>query len=105
MRIHLMKLAVACAVVLAAGALFFVEIEVPTFGIEDSASTVRGSLSVSLEDLGLDSNLGESSFLLNGGFALLSGAFVCVAVAKRRRGSIIGRDHPHRRSGDSVASA
>src|SRR5208282_6240382 len=32
----------------------------------------------------LNNNLGEFSFLLNGGFALLSAAFACFAIAKRR---------------------
>jgi hypothetical protein len=103
MRIHLMKLAVTCAVGLAAGSLFFLENKVSAFGIDDSASAVRGSLGVYLEDLGLNGNLGESSFLLNGGFALLSVAFMCFAVAKRRRVSTSGRHHQHRRSADSVA--
>src|ERR1700677_117218 len=84
MRIHLQAV-VTSAVLLAAVALLFAEINVPAVGIDDFGSAVRGSLGVSLEDLSLDHNLGEFSFLLNGGFALLSGAFACFAVANRRR--------------------
>ena len=84
MRISLQSV-VTRAVLLAAVALLFVEINVPAVGIDHSASAVRGSLGVSLEELGLNNNLGEFSFLLNGGFALLSGAFAYFAVAKRRR--------------------
>jgi hypothetical protein len=104
MRVHLQSV-VICAVLLAAVALLFVEIKVPAVGIDDSASAVRGSLGVSLEDLSLNNNPGEFSFLLNGGFALLSGAFVCFAVAKRRREPMGGLDHQdHWRSGDPVSS-
>ena len=57
----------------------------------DPASAVRGSLGVSLENLSLSSNFGELAFLVNGGFALLSGAFACFAVARRHREP--SRDH------------
>jgi hypothetical protein len=104
MRIYLQSV-VTCAVLLAAVAPLFVEINVPAVGIDDFASAVRGSLGVSLEELGLDNNLGEFSFLLNGGFALLSGAFAYFTVAKRRREPMSGHDHQdHWRSGDSAAS-
>ena len=104
MRIHLQTL-VTCAGVLAAVALLFVEIKVPAVGIDDYASAVRGSLGVSLEDLGVYNEFGEISFLLNGGFALLSGVFACLAVAKRPRKPMSGRDQKdHWQSGDSVAS-
>ena len=71
----------------------------------DSASAVRGSLGVSLESLSFSNNFGKLVFLLNGGFALLSGALVCSAVAKHRREPI--RDHDHfgdLRSENSVMS-
>ena len=47
----------------------------PHYGLEmhaveaDPASAVRGSLGVSLENLGLSNDLGKLVFLLNGGFA------------------------------------
>jgi hypothetical protein len=84
MRIHLQAL-VTCAALLAAVALLVVEINVPAVGIDDFGSAVRGSLGVSLEDLSLSHNLGVLSLLLNGGFALLSGAFACFVVAKHHR--------------------
>jgi hypothetical protein len=102
MRIHLQSVA-ACAVVLAAVALLSAEIKVPAVGIDDSASAVRGSLGVPLEDLSLSNDLGELSFLLNGGFALLAGAFACFAAVKRRREPVSGHHLPNRwRSGDAV---
>ena len=57
----------------------------------DPASAVRGSLGVSLEDLSLSNKLGKLVFLLNGGFALLFGAFACFAAARRHREPT--RDH------------
>jgi hypothetical protein len=103
MRTHLQS-AAACAAVLAAGALLFAEIQVPAAGI-DSASAVRGSLGVTLQDLSLDDNLGQLSFVLNGGVALLSGVFACVAVVKGRRDSTSSRDRrDHRRSRDPMQS-
>src|ERR1700722_1233475 len=71
----------------------------------DPASAVRGSLGDSLENLGLSNNFGKLVFLLNGGFALLSGAFACFAVARHHREAI--RDHDpfgDWRSGNSVTS-
>jgi hypothetical protein len=104
MRIHLQAV-VTCAVLLAAIALLFVEVKVPTVGIDDFGSAVRGALGVSLEDLSLNHNPGEFSFLLNGGFALLCGAFACFTAAKRRHEPMSGYDHQdHWRSGDSAAS-
>jgi hypothetical protein len=103
MRTHLQSVA-ACAAVLAASALLFAEIHVPAVEI-DSASAVRGSLGVTLLDLSLDNNLGQLSFVLNGGVALLSGVFACVAVAKGRRDSTSSRDRrDHRRRGDPMES-
>lgn len=70
----------------------------------DPASAVRGSLGVSLEDLTLSNHLGELVFLLNGGFALLFGAFACFAAARHEP----NRDHGHFgdwRSGNSVTSS
>jgi hypothetical protein len=83
----------------------------PNYGLEvpaveaDPASAVRGSLGVSLEYLSLSNNLGKLVFFLNGGFALLAGAFACFAVAGHHREPI--RDHDHVgdwRSGNSVTS-
>jgi hypothetical protein len=102
MRIHLQSVR-ACAAVLAAVALLSVEIKLPAVGIDDSASAVRGSLGVPLDNLSLSNDLGKLSFLLNGGFVLLSGAFVCFAVAKRRRVPLSGHDHQDLwHSGDAV---
>lgn len=82
--------------VLAGLALLFAGINVPAVGIDDFASAVRGALGGSLEDLGLGSDIGDLSFLLNGGFALLAGILVCFVLARRRRKS--SRDHDHRDS-------
>ena len=71
----------------------------------DPATAVRGSLGVSLENLSLSNNLGELAVLLNGGFALLSGAVACFAVARRHREPIRDRDHlDDWRSGNSVTT-
>jgi hypothetical protein len=83
----------------------------PYYGLEvpaveaDFASAVQGSLGVSLEDLSLSNNLGKLAFLLNGGFALLFGAFACFAAARHHREPI--RDHDPLgdwSSGNSVTS-
>jgi hypothetical protein len=104
MRIHL-QWVVTFAVVLSSVALLFGEIKVPAVEIDDSASAVRGSLGLSLEELSLNNDLGESSYFLNCGFALLSGASACFAVARRRR-KPMGLHDPqdYRHSRDSVAS-
>jgi hypothetical protein len=83
-RIHSPSIAEGAAV-LAAVALLFAEMKMPAVGIDDSASTVRGALGVTDEYLGLDNDLGKLSFLLNGGFALLSVIVACFALAKHRR--------------------
>jgi hypothetical protein len=83
----------------------------PHYGLEvhaveaDPASAVRGSLGVSLENLSLSNDLGKLVFLLNGGFALLSAALTCFAVARHHR-EPIHEDDPSRdwRSGNSVTS-
>lgn len=46
----------------------------------DPATVVRGSLGVSLQDLGINSTVGHLSFYLNGGLALLFGALAAIAV-------------------------
>jgi hypothetical protein len=77
--------------------------EVPTVET-DPASAVRGSLGVSLEDLSLSESLGKLVFLLNGGFALLFGAFACFAAARHHEPT---RDHDplgNWSSGNSVTS-
>jgi hypothetical protein len=106
MRIHLPLMvtsAVAIAAI-AAVALFFAEIRLPAVEI-DAASAVRGSLGAPLEDLSLDNSSGEFSFLLNGGFVLLSGAFACFAVVGRRRTPSNDREHVGNwPSGNSVPS-
>jgi hypothetical protein len=51
----------------------------------DPATAVRGSLGVSLEDLGIKSTIGELSLYLNGGLALLSGALAALLVRANRR--------------------
>jgi hypothetical protein len=91
--------------------LFFVAASFMVFGVAhaaveaDPASVVRGSLGVSLDSLSLSSNFGELVFLLNGGFALLFGAVVFFAVARRDLKPI--RDHGHLAdwgSGDSAST-
>jgi len=59
----------------------------------DAASAVRGSLGVSLENIGFGNDFGDLAFVLNGGFALLSCAVACFAVATRHREPIHDRDH------------
>jgi hypothetical protein len=82
----------------------------PSYGSEvaaveaDPATAVRGSLGVSFDNLSLSNNVGKLVFLLNGGFALLFGAFACFAVARHHEPN---RDHGHFgnwRSGNSVTS-
>jgi hypothetical protein len=101
MRIHLRGVA-TCIALLAAVALLFVELNAPAVGLDDFGSSIPGALDASLEDLSLSQDLGKLSFLLNGGFALLSGAFACFAVAIRPHAPMSG--HDHWRSGDSVTS-
>jgi hypothetical protein len=80
-----------------ASTVFFVAASFMAFGVAhaaveaDPASAVRGSLGVSLDSLSPSSNFGELAFLLNGGFALLFGAVVFFAVARRDRKPL--RDH------------
>jgi hypothetical protein len=83
----------------------------PYYGLEapaveaDPAAAERGSLGVSLESLSLSNNLGKLVFLLNGGFALLSGAFACFAAVRHYREP--NRDHDslgNWSSGNSVTS-
>jgi hypothetical protein len=59
-------------------------------GEPDSASAVRGSLGVSLDDLLLSNGAGATVFLLNAGFLLLFAA-ICIAVrrADARKGKHI----------------
>jgi len=91
--------------------LFFVAASFMVFGVAqaaveaDPASAVLGSLGVSLDSLSLSNNFGELVFLLNGGFALIFGAVVFFAVARRDRKPI--RDHGHLAdwgSGDSAST-
>jgi hypothetical protein len=51
-------------------------------GESDSASAVRGSLGVSLDDLLLSNGAGATVFLLNAGFVLLFAA-ICIAVRRK----------------------
>jgi hypothetical protein len=51
----------------------------------DPSSAVRGSLGASLDDFSLGNHLGALTFVLNGGFALLCGAFAVIVVARRRQ--------------------
>jgi hypothetical protein len=92
MRTHLQSSA-TCAAVLAAVAVIFVEIKAPAAEI-DPASAVRGSLGVPIQDLSLSNNLGESELLMNGGFALLTGAAACFAIAGHRRRPTSNHDRP-----------
>jgi hypothetical protein len=103
-RIHSQSVAGGVAI-LAALALLFAETKVPGVGIDDSVSAVRGALSGSLEDLSLGNRLGDLSFLLNGGSALLSGVFACFVLAKHRRKPSIGHDRQdywRRREGQNL---
>jgi hypothetical protein len=80
MRLHLQSV-VTGAIASAAVALLFAEINAPAATAIDPASAFRGSLGASLGDLSLSDDVGRLSLLLNGGFALLFGAFASVAVA------------------------
>jgi hypothetical protein len=51
----------------------------------DPATAARGSLGVSLQDLAIDSTVGQLSFYLNGGLALLFGAFAVIVVRANAR--------------------
>ena len=78
---------------------------VATAQVSDPASEVRGSLGVSHENLSLSNDLGKLVFLLNGGFALVSGAFACFAAARHHREPNRDRGHfADLTSGDSVTS-
>jgi len=59
----------------------------------DPTSALRGSLGASLGELSLGDNLGRLSLLLNGGFALLFGAFASLVVAGFRRDRINQSQH------------
>ncbi len=83
MRVHLRSIA-AIAVASAGAALLVVAFKMPSAEI-DPAFAVRGSLGVSLEDLSLSNDFGKLFFLLNGGFALLFGAFAGFALFRRSR--------------------
>lgn len=53
----------------------------------DPASATRGSLGDSLGDLALGTDIGNLSFCLNGGFALLLGALAMLVVRLNSRSS------------------
>ena len=76
------------AIASAAVALLFSKISASAAIEIDPTSAFRGSLGASLGDLSLSDNLGRLAFLLNGGFALLFGAFASLAVAGLRRDRI-----------------
>ena len=104
MRLHLQSV-VTAAIASATVILLFAEINVAGATAIDPTSALRGSLGVSLGDLSLSSDCGRVSLLLNGGFALLFGAFASLAVASRRRRPIITRQQTtDDRSGQSVPS-
>ena len=84
MRLHIRSV-VTCAIASATVALLFAEINVPGTTAIDPTSAVRGSLGASLGDLSLDDNVGRLSLVLNGGCALLFGAFASLAAARRHR--------------------
>ena len=84
MRLHIRSV-VTCAIASATVALLFAEINVPGATAIDPTSAVRGSLGTSLGDLSLDDDVGRLSLVLNGGCALLFGAFASLAVARRHR--------------------
>jgi hypothetical protein len=100
----LMVSGVASAQVRDSSAGRYYGLEVPA-AEADSASAVRGSLGVPLGNLGLSDNSGKLVLLLNGGFALLFGAFACFAAARHHREP--KRDHGPLgdwKSGNSVTS-
>jgi hypothetical protein len=108
MRLHLQSV-VTGAIASAAVALLFAATNVPAATAIDPAidptSALRGSLGASLSDLSLSNDFGRLSLLLNGGFALLFGAFASLAVARHRRDPITQRQHRgDDRSGQSVHS-
>jgi hypothetical protein len=104
MRLHLQSVATG-AIASVAVALLFAATNVPAATAIDPTSALRGSLGASLSDLSLSNDFGRLSLLLNGGFALLFGAFASLAVARHRRDPITPRQHlGDDRSGQSVQS-
>lgn len=92
MRLHLQTV-VTVAIAAAAAALLFVAIDAPAATAIDPTSAIRGSLGASLEDLSLSDNVGRLSLLLNGGSALLFGAFASLAVTGPHRHRIKKNQH------------
>ena len=104
MRLHV-KPVVTCVIASATVALLFAEINVSGATAIDPTSALRGSLGASLGDLSLDESFGRLSLLLNGGCALLFGAFASLAVARRHRDPLSNRRHQgEERSAQSVHS-
>jgi hypothetical protein len=86
---HLLPSIVASAIASLTAALGSVEVIASAVAPEiDPASVVRGSLGVSLDDLGFGTELGPLHILLNGGCALVFAAFAGFALARRRRNAI-----------------
>lgn len=101
----LVRFVVTCAIASATVALLFAQINVPGATAIDPTSALRGSLGASLGDLSLSDNFGRLSLLLNGGCALLFGAFASLAVARRRRDPLGKRRYQgEERSAQSVHS-
>jgi hypothetical protein len=70
----------------ATGLLVLWSVNVPVFAADiDSLSSVREAGDDSLQDLVLGGDLGNLTFILNGGFLLLFGALACFLVAMSRR--------------------
>jgi hypothetical protein len=104
MRPHLPVVA-TCVIASVTVALVFAELDRSATVVIDPASASRGSLGAPLEELSLSDNLGKLSFFLNGGFALMFGAFASLAATKRHRDPIdLHRERGGDRSGESAHS-
>ena len=86
---HLLSSVVTSAIASLTAALGSVVIVASAVASEiDPASSVRGALGSSLDDLSFGTELGPLLIVLNGGCALVFAAFAGFALARRRRTKI-----------------